>query len=284
MRHMLVVRGRDRPAVSVAEVGARGGDACVEGCAGERGENGEAEEGREESGMTNETKTPHVYEAWGKVIADMASEGIAKGRTNTQGAGFKFRGIDDVLNALATSYARHGLGVGVRYTDRHETERATKSGGALFVVSLFGVYTLYSTVDGSSVEVGAFFGEAMDSSDKATNKAMSAAYKYFAIQTFSIPTEGDNDADAHTPEPAARSGAKSPAPVAKTAPKILSGAGKGKPLSEAEDVELTAYHAYASGVLNDKSKADLHAKAQAALDATEAEMSSRVARQTRGAA
>ena len=47
----------------------------------------------------------------------------------------------------------------------------------------------------------------MDSGDKATNKAMSAAYKYAALQTFCIPTEGDNDADAtthevkaHTPE------------------------------------------------------------------------------------
>ena len=40
----------------------------------------------------------------------------------------------------------------------------------------------------------------MDSGDKATNKAMSAAFKYAAFQAFCIPTEGDNDADAHTPE------------------------------------------------------------------------------------
>jgi hypothetical protein len=42
----------------------------------------------------------------------------------------------------------------------------------------------------------------MDSGDKATNKAMSAAYKYMAFQTFAIPTEGDNDADNHTHEAA----------------------------------------------------------------------------------
>ena len=40
----------------------------------------------------------------------------------------------------------------------------------------------------------------MDTSDKATNKAMSAAYKYAAFQTFAIPTEADNDADGHTHE------------------------------------------------------------------------------------
>ena len=43
----------------------------------------------------------------------------------------------------------------------------------------------------------------MDSGDKATNKAMSAAYKYACMQAFCIPTEGDNDADAKTHEVAA---------------------------------------------------------------------------------
>ena len=50
----------------------------------------------------------------------------------------------------------------------------------------------------------------MDSADKATNKAMSAAYKYAAIQAFCIPTEGDNDADATTHEVAPRQEAPPP--------------------------------------------------------------------------
>jgi hypothetical protein len=44
----------------------------------------------------------------------------------------------------------------------------------------------------------------MDSADKATNKAMSAAYKYAAMQAFCIPTSGDNDADATSHEVAPR--------------------------------------------------------------------------------
>jgi hypothetical protein len=58
-------------------------------------------------------------------------------------------------------------------------------------------FDLVSAVDGSSHTVHVI-GEAMDSADKATNKAMSAAYKYMAMQVFCIPTEGDNDADATT--------------------------------------------------------------------------------------
>jgi hypothetical protein len=40
----------------------------------------------------------------------------------------------------------------------------------------------------------------MDSGDKATNKAMSIAYKNAIFMTFSVPTEGDNDPDAQAHE------------------------------------------------------------------------------------
>ena len=62
-------------------------------------------------------------------------------------------------------------------------------------------FDFVSAEDGSK-HIVKTFGEAMDSGDKATNKAMSAAYKYACFQAFSIPTESDNDADAHTHTPA----------------------------------------------------------------------------------
>ena len=41
----------------------------------------------------------------------------------------------------------------------------------------------------------------MDSGDKASNKAMSSAFKYACFQTFCIPTEEMKDPDAETPPP-----------------------------------------------------------------------------------
>jgi hypothetical protein len=64
-------------------------------------------------------------------------------------------------------------------------------------------FDLVSSEDGSKHTV-CTVGEAFDSGDKSMNKAMSAAYKYAAFQAFAIPTEGDNDADAHTHEVAAK--------------------------------------------------------------------------------
>ena len=152
--------------------------------------------------------TPNVYQLIAAVSGELAQHGIAKGRKN-QAQGFNFRGIDDVYNALAPVMARHGLVILPRVTSRHCEERAGRSGGSLFYVTVEVQFDFVSSHDGSKHTV-ITYGEAMDSGDKATNKAMSAAYKYAAFQAFCIPTEGDNDADAHTHEVQR----KAPAPAA----------------------------------------------------------------------
>lgn len=140
-----------------------------------------------------------VYKAINAVQAELAKRGIAKDRRNEQGAGYNFRGIDDVYNAIAPLLAAHGLCILPRILTRNCVERQTRSGGAIFYVTVEAEFDFVCAEDGSKHTVRTF-GEAMDTSDKATNKAMSAAYKYAAFQAFAIPTAGDNDADAHTPE------------------------------------------------------------------------------------
>ena len=49
-----------------------------------------------------------VYEAINRVAAEMATNGIGKGRRNQQ-QGYNFRGIDDVLNSLSAALSRAGL-------------------------------------------------------------------------------------------------------------------------------------------------------------------------------
>lgn len=147
----------------------------------------------------SEQNVPQVYRAIAAVAAEIAQTGIAKDRKNTQ-QGYTFRGIDDVYNALAPILAKHGLCILPRVLSRAVTERQTKHGSALFYVTVGVAFDLVCAEDGSRHEI-VTYGEAMDSADKATNKAMSAAYKYAAMQAFCIPTEGENDADAVTPDP-----------------------------------------------------------------------------------
>jgi hypothetical protein len=143
-----------------------------------------------------------VYKAINAVQSDLAKTGISKDSTNTFD-NYKFRGIDAVYNALSPLLARHGLCILPRMISRSCEERQSAKGGALFYVTVEAEFDFVCAEDGSKHTVKTY-GEAMDRGDKATNKAMSAAYKYAAFQTFAIPTEGDNDADAQTHEVVAR--------------------------------------------------------------------------------
>lgn len=174
--------------------------------------------------MANE-KTKAVYEAIAAVQGEMAKEGISKARKN-QMQGYAFRGIDDIYNALAPLLSKNGLCILPRVLQRHVTEQQSKQGGLLFYTVVDVEFDLVSSKDGSMHTIKVC-GEAMDSGDKATNKAMSAAYKYACLQTFCIPTEGDNDADAKThelaekPKPEPTTGPTKEKAPSKTAPTIM---------------------------------------------------------------
>ncbi|BDR97082.1 hypothetical protein NUITMVP1_09910 [Proteus mirabilis] len=143
-----------------------------------------------------------VYKAISNVAREMAETGIKKGSVNQQ-QGFMFRGIDAVYNALAPALVKHGLLILPRIIERTVTERQTQRGSLLFYVVVKAEFEFVSVEDGSKHTV-VTYGEAMDSGDKATNKAMSIAYKYAAFQTFCIPTEEtaiDADAEVHNVAP-----------------------------------------------------------------------------------
>ncbi|MEC7119354.1 MAG: ERF family protein [Pseudomonadota bacterium] len=137
-----------------------------------------------------------VYKAINAVQAEISKTGISKDRQATGfGAGYKFRGIDDVYSAISPLLAKHGLVILPRCLERTVIEKPTKGGTMMFYVAVRCEFDFVSAEDGSK-HTACTYGEAMDSGDKATNKAMSIAYKYACFQVFAIPTEGDNDPDA----------------------------------------------------------------------------------------
>jgi hypothetical protein len=145
---------------------------------------------------------PHkVYSAIVQVMKAIGTVGIGKNRRNKQ-QNYTFRGIDDVFNVLNGMLTEANLLILPRVLKRESTERPTKSGGVQFCVALEVEYDFVCADDGSTHTVKTF-GEAMDSTFRITNKAMSAAYKYACIEVFCIPTEGTPDADADSPDIAA---------------------------------------------------------------------------------
>lgn len=136
---------------------------------------------------------PRVYAAVSDVAAVFAQVGIGKTRQNEQQK-FMFRGIDQVMNALAPLLVEHRLLIVPRMVEHRCEERTTTKGTVLFFSFVAAEFDFVSVEDGSTFTARTY-GEAMDSGDKATNKAMAIAYKYAAFQTFCIPTEGGGDTD-----------------------------------------------------------------------------------------
>lgn len=128
-------------------------------------------------------------------------QGLKKAQRNTQGSGYKFRGIDDVMNAVGPALRKHG-GFIVPFVNTVEASTVpSKSGGALNTVRLTVTFEVHGT-EGEPIN-GMVAAEAFDSGDKATAKAMSVAYRTFLLQLLCLPTD-EPDPDSFTYEVAAR--------------------------------------------------------------------------------
>lgn len=140
--------------------------------------------------------TPAIYRAISGVIADVGA--VGKEKINKQ-QGFKFRSVDDVYNALHPALAKNKVFIVPEILEQsREVVGTTKNGAKMTLVICKIKFTFYAE-DGSFVE-SVIIGEALDTGDKATNKAMAIAYKYACFQVFCIPTEEMVDPDAESPE------------------------------------------------------------------------------------
>ena len=160
--------------------------------------------------MSENTNTNggEIYRLIGKAIGEIGA--ITKDKKNQQ-QNFMYRGIDQVYNALNPVMAKLGLFLTPEILDQKREERKTfrkdvHTGEVREGVLIYTILTIRFTVyapDGSNVCLSVI-GEAMDSGDKSTNKAMSVAMKYAMFQLFCIPTEEMIDPDGETHEVAAR--------------------------------------------------------------------------------
>lgn len=136
-----------------------------------------------------------IYTAITDAMADIGA--VSKDKYNNQ-QGFKFRGIDDVMNTLKPILTKHKIFT-VPQVLEQTRETRTLANGKELRYSLLKIAFRFYTCDGSYVEA-VTQGEGMDNGDKASNKAMAIAYKYALFQVFCIPTEEMQDPDAESYE------------------------------------------------------------------------------------
>ena len=131
-------------------------------------------------------------------MAAILSECEAIGK-DTQGRDlpYTYRSVDQVLAHVQPILAKHGVYAVPEVLSHDRTEYQTKSGTMMFNTRALVTWTFYAE-DGTMVQATTL-GEGSDSSDKSSNKAMTASQKYAFCMAFSIRT-GEEDPDHERPE------------------------------------------------------------------------------------
>lgn len=137
----------------------------------------------------------NIYESITAAMDDIGAVGKTSKNT-TQG--FMFRGIDAVMNAINPALIKNKIFITPEILEQTREERKNAKGTTLIYSICKIKYTFYAE-DGTSVSA-VVVGEGMDTGDKATNKAMSIAFKYACFQVFCIPTEEMTEADGESHE------------------------------------------------------------------------------------
>lgn len=122
--------------------------------------------------------------------------GIAK-KDRNQAQGFNFRGIDSVVNAVSPQLQKFGVVVVPSVEDySYDTVEIGRNRTAMGHVKVKVTYTFIGA-NGDAIKT-TVVGEAMDSGDKATAKAMSVAFRTALLQALCLPTdEPDPDATSY---------------------------------------------------------------------------------------
>lgn len=133
----------------------------------------------------------NIYQKIPQIIGEI--EAITKAHKN-QSQNYMFRSVDDVYQKLNPLLAKHEVFVVPKVVGKEIHREAKKTS-----VSLDVEYSFYSS-DGSSFSA-VVTGEAIDYGDKATQKALSMAFKYLMFQVFCIPTDEKLDTEVSNEAP-----------------------------------------------------------------------------------
>ena len=91
-----------------------------------------------------------IYKAISNVMAEIGA--IPKDKQCTQGSGFKYRGIDSVMDALHPILSKNKVFIVPEVLEQAREERQSKNGGVLTYSICKIKYTFY-TEDGSNVYI-----------------------------------------------------------------------------------------------------------------------------------
>lgn len=143
--------------------------------------------------ITDAEQVP-VHVAFARVMADVQSVGKTD-RRDDPGGHYNFRGVDRVVNAVGPAIRRHGvLVLPTRVFDVEYREARTSKGNVMQECVLKVQWTVIGPMGDVLPVPLESAGQATDTQDKSTSKAISVAQRVLFLTGLHIPTENP-DAD-----------------------------------------------------------------------------------------
>ncbi|NML50569.1 hypothetical protein HHL19_12950 [Streptomyces sp. R302] len=136
---------------------------------------------------------PRVFAVIAAVMADAMP--VGKNQRNAS-QNYQFRGIDDVMSAMAGPMRKHGL-----FILPQLAQQQMRSDGKFTRTLITMRYRVYGPA--GDCLIAETPGEAFDTADKSMNKAQSAALKYLLFTLFMLPVDGRSIDDGDRDHPVA---------------------------------------------------------------------------------
>lgn len=153
-----------------------------------------------------------------KLAAITGEVGVIAKDGNNKEQKYAFIEYEAIAGKLRTLFAHYGIVIVPQISSQERIEITSKYGSK-------GYHTLakltFEVVNADKPDdrfTVSWESEAADFGDKATNKAVTAALKYYLMRQFNISSKGDEDADSVSPEIKNEGNAQQPAPTPERAP------------------------------------------------------------------
>ena len=144
-----------------------------------------------------ETQQLNLYQKLAKITGEI---GVIAKDGNNQQQKYKYIEYETIAGKFRELFSKYNVVLIPSMVEQERTNITTARGASGVSTVCHFEFTVVNADKPDDRFVVKWQGEAADYGDKATNKAATAAVKYYLMRQFNISSKGDEDPDSQTPE------------------------------------------------------------------------------------
>lgn len=144
-----------------------------------------------------ETQQLNLYQKLAKITGEI---GVIAKDGNNQQQKYKYIEYETIAGKFRELFSKYGVVLIPSMVEQERSAITTSRGSSGVSTVCHFEFTVVNADKPDDRFVVEWQGEAADYGDKATNKAATAAVKYYLMRQFNISSKGDEDPDSQTPE------------------------------------------------------------------------------------